>query len=175
MAWGAYWGLLQLFQVSCNAKALGPQNASHPHPSAPPQPPSSGGRQHWRRTGKPTKIFQIREICGADKSWAGWDEASVAPKWGGPVKSGLRLPENASSPALGWAVGGSLSWLPPEGARAEGSHGERARGPVTGLRVTHGPCSLPPGRLVVGGAFQKRMASLGCWWGLAAAPGLGVG
>lgn len=81
-------------QASC------PRNASHPflqphHGLRPPQ-----GSKRWRKTGKPTKIFQIRQICGADKSRAGWDEVSVAPQWGGPVKSGLRPQKNASSPTL---------------------------------------------------------------------------
>lgn len=61
------------------------------------------GSECWRKTGKPTKIFQTRQICGADKSRTGWDEVSVAPRWGGSVRSGLWPQKNASSPALSGA------------------------------------------------------------------------
>jgi len=61
------------------------------------------GSECWRKTGKPTKIFQTRQICGADKSHAGWDEVSVAPRWGGSVRRGLWPQKNASSPALSGA------------------------------------------------------------------------
>lgn len=80
-----------------NHQAQGPQNASRPLPSTLHSLCSPQGSAHWRKTGKPTKIFQIGQICGADKSRTGWDEVSVAPRWGGPIKSGLRLQKNASS------------------------------------------------------------------------------
>jgi hypothetical protein len=91
-------------------QAQGPKNDSHPLLFTPTASPPQGS-MCWRKTGKATKIFQIRQICGVDKSRAGWDEVSVAPQWGGPIKSGLWLQKNASSPALG---GGSLSQLPPQ-------------------------------------------------------------
>lgn len=61
------------------------------------------GSECWRKTGKPTKIFQTRQICGVDKSHAGWDEVLVAPRWGGSVRRGLWPQKNASSPALSGA------------------------------------------------------------------------
>lgn len=100
----AHWGaegvvrattFLPHLQVCCRPPGRGPQIAL-PQPHHPPR-----GSKRWRKTRKPTKIFQIRQICGADKSHAGWDEASVAPQWGAPVKSDLWLQKNASSPALG--------------------------------------------------------------------------
>lgn len=75
-----------------------PKNASHPFPQ-PYQglhPPQESER--WRKMEKPTKIFPIRQICGADKSRTGWDEVSFVPQWGGPIKC-LVAAENASSPA----------------------------------------------------------------------------
>jgi hypothetical protein len=104
------WGADSPHPQCCRPPGTGPQERFSPpslHPTAsPPQ-----GSMCWRKTGKATKIFQIRQICGVDKSRAGWDEVSVAPQWGGPIKSGLWLQKNASSPALG---GGSLSQLPPQ-------------------------------------------------------------
>ena len=103
-----------------------PQTTRHRAPGMPltpfPQPhhglrPPQGSKR-WGKTGKPTKIFQIRQICGADKSRAGWDEVSVAPQWGGPVKSGLWSQKNASSPTLSGAR--CLSY-PPKEPNAGGS------------------------------------------------------
>lgn len=65
-----------------------------PHGPCPPQ-----GAERWRKTGKPTKISQVGQTCGADKGRAGWDEVSAAPRWGGPVRAACGH-QNASSPAL---------------------------------------------------------------------------
>lgn len=109
---GPVWGresvmggsFLPHFQLCHRPPGIVPKNASHPLPSAPPWPPRPPqGSERWRKTGKPTKIFQIRQTCGADKSRAGWDEVSVAPQWGGPVKRGLWPQKNASSPTLSGA------------------------------------------------------------------------
>lgn len=121
------------------------------HCLRPPQ-----GSELWRKTGKPTKIFQIRQICSADKGRAGWDEVSVALQWGGPVKVACGHRKNASSPALG---GGSLSQLPPKTAQAGGSHGQG----IGSSRSPTWPCS-PFSRASRPSRGTGR-TTLGCWWG----------
>ena len=105
-----------------------------PQPHHPPR-----GSERWRKTGKPTKIFQIRQICGADKSHAGWDEASAAPQWGVPVKSDLWPQKNASSPALGRAHCLSRPQKSPRWGCPQGGDW----GAVPGLQVTHAALPAP--------------------------------
>lgn len=135
-------------QAWCPRMPLTPFPEPH-HGLRPPQ-----GSERWRKTGKPTKIFQIRQTCGADKSRAGWDEVSVAPQWGGPVKSGLWPQKNASSPAL------SGAHCLPKRAHAGGAH-SRGLGISPWLQVTTWPCPVPS-RGLQGFSGNGGMSSLGC-------------
>lgn len=81
------------------------------------------GAERWRKTGKPTKISQIGQTCGADKGRAGWDEVSAALRWGGSVRAACGH-QNASSPALS----GLIVSAAPRRAHAGGSHSEEFGG-----------------------------------------------
>lgn len=112
------------------------------------------GSERWRKTGKPTKIFQIRQICGADKSRAGWDEVSVAPRWGGPTNSGLWEQKNASSRSpRGPLPQKSPGW----GFRSEGAgDGQRPPG--------HPPPSLAHSQQGASGFHREPgLPNAGCW------------
>lgn len=128
-----------------------------PQPHNGLRPPQ--GSELWRKTGKPTKIFQIRQICGADKSCAGWDEVSVAPQWGGPIKSGLWPQKNASSPALRGAH--CLRYPPKESMLGVPTVRELGVSPWPPGHP-HGPAQSP-----VGGSRASQRSrgtpSLGCW------------
>lgn len=138
-------------QAWCPRMPLTPFPEPH-HGLRPPQ-----GSERWRKTGKPTKTFQIRQACGADKSCAGGMRFQLLPNGADPSKVACGHRKMRHLPlSVGLIVSAT-----PKRAHAGGSH-SRGLGLSPWLQVTTWRCPVPS-RGLQGFSGNGGMSSLGCW------------
>lgn len=149
--------------LGCRPPGVVPQECLSPPAPAPRGVCAPRGTERWRKTGKPTRIFQIGQTCVQTKAALGGMRFRLLPN-GADRSKWLVATEKYVISRSRW---GSLSQLLPQRAHSGSSHSEGLRGQPLASRAPTWPCPLPSMGLqsFSGNRGGGGVPSLGYWWG----------